>query len=124
MPSVTISREEAVQRWPVEKNAPLTAHSTAFAQVGIVQHDERVLAAHLELHLLHRVGRNAAAATRRPVATEPVNDDGAHARMPEHRLADHGAAAHDQVEHARRQAGAGDDLGQRGARSPARAPPA
>ncbi len=29
MPSVTISREEAVQRWPVEKNAPLTAASTA-----------------------------------------------------------------------------------------------
>ena len=29
MPSVTISRDEAVQRWPVEKKAPLTAHSTA-----------------------------------------------------------------------------------------------
>ena len=29
MPSVTIRREEAVQRWPVEKKAPLTAHSTA-----------------------------------------------------------------------------------------------
>src|SRR6185369_8659695 len=29
MPLVTISREAAVQRWPVEKNALLTAHSTA-----------------------------------------------------------------------------------------------
>ena len=57
MPSVTIRREEAVQRWPVEKKAPLTAHSTAVFEVGVVEHHERVLAAHLELHLLHRVGR-------------------------------------------------------------------
>ena len=28
-------------------------------QVGVVEHDERVLAAHLELHLLHRLGRDA-----------------------------------------------------------------
>ena len=32
MPSVTMSRDDAVQRWPVEKNAPLTAHSTATAR--------------------------------------------------------------------------------------------
>ena len=53
MPSVTISRDEAVQRWPVEKKAPLTAQSTATAEVGVVEHDERVLAAHLELEAAH-----------------------------------------------------------------------
>ncbi len=53
IPSVTISRDEAVQRWPVEKKAPLTAHSTAVFEVGVVEHDQRVLAAHLELHLAH-----------------------------------------------------------------------
>ena len=29
MPSCTTRRDDAVQRWPVEKKAPLTAHSTA-----------------------------------------------------------------------------------------------
>ena len=43
-------------------------------QIGVVEHDERVLAAHLELHLLHRRRRRAACATLRPVATEPVNE--------------------------------------------------
>ena len=39
-------------------------------QVGVVEHDQRVLAAHLELHLLHRIGADAGcgdlAAGRRP----------------------------------------------------------
>ena len=65
MPSVTIRRDEAVQRWPVEKKAPLTAHSTADLEVGVVEHDERVLAAHLELELLHRLAPTQAAATLR-----------------------------------------------------------
>ncbi len=32
MPSVTINRLDAVQRWPVEKNAPLTAQATAVSR--------------------------------------------------------------------------------------------
>ena len=59
MPSVTMRREEAVQRWPVEKKAPLTAHSTATFEIGVVEHDQRILAAHLELELLHRSRRDA-----------------------------------------------------------------
>ena len=53
MPSVTTIRDDAVQRWPVEKNAPLTAHVDGDVEVGVVEHDERVLAAHLELELAH-----------------------------------------------------------------------
>ena len=53
MPSVTIRRDEAVQRWPVEKKAPLTAAFDRGLQIGIVEHDQRVLAAHLELELAH-----------------------------------------------------------------------
>ena len=40
-------------------------------EVGVVEHDHRVLAAHFELELLHRA-RPQAAATLRPVPTEPV----------------------------------------------------
>ena len=53
MPSVTISRDEAVQRWPVEKKAPLSAGLDGDVEVGVVEHDQRVLAAHLELELAH-----------------------------------------------------------------------
>ncbi len=63
MPAVTISREEAVQRWPVEKNALLTAHSTATFEIRVVQHDQRILAAHFELKLLHRPRGDAGRAT-------------------------------------------------------------
>src|SRR6267143_2947075 len=47
-------------------------------EVGVVEDDERVLAAHLKLHLLHwrRHGRRRRD-TFRPVATEPVNDTAA-----------------------------------------------
>ena len=34
-------------------------------EIGVVEHDQRILAAHLELHLLHRVGRDAGCATLR-----------------------------------------------------------
>ena len=64
MPSVTIRRDEAVQRWPVEKKAPLTAQFDRDVEVGVVEHDHRVLAAHLELQLGHardRLGGDRAA---------------------------------------------------------------
>ena len=57
MPSVTMIRLDAVQRWPAWKNAPFTATDTAVGKIGVVEHDERILAAHLELHaraVLHR----------------------------------------------------------------------
>ena len=43
-------RDEAVQRWPVPKNAPSIAHIDGALEIGIVEHDQRVLAAHFELH--------------------------------------------------------------------------
>ncbi len=61
MPSVTMIRLDAVQRWPAWKNAPLTATDTAVAQIRVVEHDERILAAHFELHpraVAHRRGRD------------------------------------------------------------------
>ena len=70
MPSVTISRLDAVQRCPAWKNAPLTATDTAVGKIRIVEHDERVLAAHLELHA--RAGCTAAAATDGPTSCDPV----------------------------------------------------
>ena len=72
MPSVTISRDDAVQRWPVEKKAPLTAQFDRDIEIGVVEHDQRVLAAHLELELAHVAGRACAWRRLRPVATEPV----------------------------------------------------
>ncbi len=59
IPSVTMRRDEAVQRWPVEKKAPLTRASTAIFDIGIIEHHHRVLAAHFELDLFHRVGADA-----------------------------------------------------------------
>jgi hypothetical protein len=65
-----MSRLDAVQRWPVEKKALLTAGPDGDAEIGVVMHDHRVLAAHLELHLGaagDAIGRDLAA-----VSTEPV----------------------------------------------------
>ena len=47
--SVTIRREDAVQRCPVWKKAPLIAQLDRDVEIGVVEHHERVLAAHLEL---------------------------------------------------------------------------
>ena len=69
MPAVTMSRDDAVQRWPVEKYAPCTATLTAVGKVGVVEHDQRILAAHLELQLRHPRDRlrGDRAAGRRPI---------------------------------------------------------
>ena len=57
MPSVTITRLLAVQRWPVEKKAAVDGRAHGHVQVGVVQHHKRVLAAHLQLHLAPRPRR-------------------------------------------------------------------
>ena len=50
MGSSTITREVAVQRWPVEKNAALTTTFTASAISASARTMVGILAAHLELH--------------------------------------------------------------------------
>ena len=86
MPSVTISREEAVQRWPVEKKAPLTAGLDRDLEVGVVEHDHRVLAAHLELELAHHLDRGLGDA---PAGADRAGEaDRVDVGAVEHRLAD------------------------------------
>ena len=79
--------------------------------IGVVEHDERRVAAELEPDLLHRPRR---------LAHEELADlgrageaDEAHRRMLAHRLADGGRIAGQHVEDARRKAGADGELGQR-----------
>ena len=100
MPPSTISRDEAVQRWPVEKIGAVDRAFDRGLQVGVVEHDQRVLAAHLELELAHRAG--AGGGDPPPGRDRAGEGDGVDLLVVEHRLADHRAAAHDEVEHARR----------------------
>src|SRR5580704_11781845 len=74
MPLVTISREDAVQRCPVEKNAPLGCALDRDLDLGVIEHHKRVLAAHLDLHLFHR---HRGGRSRRDLATDPVNETAA-----------------------------------------------
>ena len=70
MPSVTISRDEAVHFCPVPKNAPFTAHSTARGRSASSSTTRAFL---LPISSWQRTKLAAvAAATRRPVSTEPV----------------------------------------------------
>ena len=72
MPSVTMRREEAVQRWPVEKKAPLAAHSTAVFRSESSSTTSGFLP---PISSWKRRRRSAEAmATRLPVATEPVKE--------------------------------------------------
>src|SRR5438105_2055017 len=72
MPLVTISREAAVQRCPVEKNALLTAHSTATFRSASSRITSGFLPPISSWNFF--IGRDAtqAAATLWPVTTEPV----------------------------------------------------
>ncbi|SUV85841.1 Uncharacterised protein [Bordetella pertussis] len=70
MPFCTMSRLDAVQRWPVEKNAPLTAQSTATFRSASFSTTSGFLPPISSCTLAMRP--MAASATRRPVATEPV----------------------------------------------------
>ncbi|MNZ78403.1 hypothetical protein D3C78_969720 [compost metagenome] len=91
--------------------AALRRQFHGLVQVGVVEHDLRVLAAHFQLHLLaalHAGGGNAAAHAHRAGET-----DGRHVGVLDQGVADHAARTHDQVEHAGRNARAVDDVGQR-----------
>ena len=78
-------------------------------QVGVVEHDHRILAAHLQLELGHARDaglRDALAGGHRAGEADRVD-----ALVVQQHLAHFGAAAHHQVEHARRQARAVQDVG-------------
>ena len=80
-------------------------------EIGVVQHHERVLAAHLELEL----GEARRAFLRDvPAGIDRAREaHGGDVRRLEDRLADHRAAAHHQVEHALGHARALEDVGER-----------
>ena len=82
-------------------------------EVGVIQHDERVLAAHFELDLLHRVAGDAGGRDLAAGRDRAGEGDRVHVLVLEQCLADDRAAAHHQVEHALGQAGALDDVDQR-----------
>ena len=88
MPSVTISRDEAVQRCPVEKKAPLTAHSTATSRSASSSTTSGFLPPISSWNFFIAL-RTQAAATLRPVPTEPVKLIASTSVDVEHRLADH-----------------------------------
>ena len=67
---MTISRDDAVQRWPVEKKAPLTAQSTAVFMSASSSTISGFLPPISSWNL--RIREAQAAATLRPVSTEPV----------------------------------------------------
>ncbi len=80
-------------------------------QIGVVEDDQRVLAAHLQLEAAEVLGggfRHALAGRHRA-----GEGDGVDVRAVEDRLADHRAGAHDEVEDALGQAGAVEDVGER-----------
>ena len=81
----------------------MTAQVHRQLEVGVVEHHQRVLAAHLELHL-----GDARGAVRRPGADadRAGEADRVDSGAFDEALADDRAAAHHQVEHAGRQAGA------------------
>ena len=72
MPSVTIRRLDAVQRWPVWKNAPSTAQVTAVSRSASSSTTSGFLPP-----ISHCTGIMRAMARlrdSRPVGTEPVNE--------------------------------------------------
>ncbi len=115
MPSVTTMRDDAVQRWPVEKKAPLTATSTATLRSASSSTTSGFLPPISSWNL--RMCSTQAAATFLPVPTEPVKVMASMRGIVEDGVADHRAAAHDEVEHAFRNAGARDDVGKRPGRA-------
>ena len=65
-------RRVAVHFWPADQNAPAYAASTRAVEIGVGHHDQRVVAAELELDALAELRRLVAHPG--PVATEPVNE--------------------------------------------------
>jgi hypothetical protein len=72
MPSVTIRREDAVQRWPVLKKEPFTAQSTATARSASSSTTSGFLPPISSCMRFIVSPLTQAAAMRRPVGTEPV----------------------------------------------------
>ncbi|MCY1532566.1 hypothetical protein D9M68_678490 [compost metagenome] len=70
MPSVTMRRDDAVQRWPVEKKAELTAASTATDRSASSSTTKGFLPPISSWYL--RLCSTEASATRLPVPVEPV----------------------------------------------------
>src|SRR4030088_406432 len=70
MPCVTIRRDDAGHRWPVEKNAPLTAHSTDVLRAASSSTASGFLPPISSWNLAIRATQ--ALATLRPVETDPV----------------------------------------------------
>ena len=73
-------------------------------QIGVVQHDKRVLAAHFELELAIVLDRGRRDALAR--AARARKSEGLYVGAIEQRLSDHRTLAHDEVQDAVRQAGA------------------
>jgi hypothetical protein len=83
MPSVTMRRLDDVQRWPALKERAVHGNRHRASQIGVIDDDERILAAHLELDA--RTGGHAAAATDGPTSCEPVNVTASRRRASERR---------------------------------------
>ena len=103
-------RLDAVQRWPVAKKRAVERALHRAIEIAVVEHHQRILAAHLELHarvVRHRglgdAGARALAAGERHAGDVGMLDE----------RAAHRAAAEDQVEHALRESRLVDDLRQR-----------
>ena len=110
MPLVTISREDAVQRCPVEKNAPLVAHSTAILTSASSSTTSGFLPpiSSCTFFIGRRSGRG-----RRDLATDcnrPRERYRSDVGMPQQSLANLTASPHDEVEDAGRQSGSRNDL--------------
>ena len=111
-----------MQRWPEVPNADQRIPSTREVEVGVVHDDDRVLAAELEVDVLEVVGR-VPHHRDAGLARAGERDDG-HVRVPDEPVADRAAAAVDDVDDARRNAGLDEQLDEalaraRACRSPA-----
>jgi hypothetical protein len=94
---------------PGREERALHTQLDGLAQLGVVQHDLRILATHFELHLL-QVDRTLLGNTSTDLL-RAGEADRIDTRMVDQHVANHAAATHDQVEHARRDAAATDDVG-------------
>ena len=97
-------RLPAAQRWPASMKADAVACLAATSQVGVVAHDERILAAELQTDF--REHRAAADLLLNQLAgrNRPGEADEAHARILDERHADFGAEPLNGRVHARREA--------------------
>ena len=95
----------AVQRWPVVPKAPQTRAFQRQFEIGVIEHDHRILAAQLQraAFQLLRAGRSHHPAHRRGAGER----NRANVRMRGQRGADFAAEAGDDIDHACRDAGFG-----------------